>query len=200
MFCPSCGSEQDGQYCRSCGADLRVIRVALSKPDNLTSPMASAREEIARAVADKIRELKSAKELSKVVEEVLPELESFLELPEEKRLRRLRRGTITSAIGLAAGLSFTILGALVQEEGFLFFGCLGFVLLLIGLGVIVNGWHFTVLPATENEPLPDALQKTLRTPAPKSSLPEAKFSSSVTDHTTHQLPEIPVQARQSASE
>jgi hypothetical protein len=162
--------------------------------------MASAREEIARAVADKIRELKSAKELSKVVEEVLPELESFLEPPEEKRLRRLRRGTIASAIGLALGLSFTIAGATINEEGFIFFGCLGFVLLLIGLGVMLNGWHFTVAEKRDAEPLPDLLQKTLRTAAPQTVAPASSVPHSVTDHTTHQLPEVPIRARKAKLE
>lgn len=200
MFCPSCGSDQSGQYCRSCGADLRSVRMALDNPAAVTAPLASAREEIARAVADKIRELKCAKELSKVVEEVLPELESFLEPPEEKRLRRLRRGTITSAIGLAAGLSFTIFGTIIKEEGFIFLGCLGFVFLLIGLGVILNGWHFTVAQKAEPGPLPDAVQKILRTPAPSSLIQDNSVANSVTEHTTYQLPELSVRARKTNQE
>jgi hypothetical protein len=157
-------------------------------------PMASAREEIAHAVADKIRELKTAKELSKVVEEVLPELESFLEPPEEKRLRRMRRGTIASAIGLALGLSFTTAGAIINEEGFIFFGCLGFVLLLMGLGVMLNGWYFTVVEKRDDEPLSEVLQKSLRTGASQPIAPESSAPRSVTDHTTHQL-QFPDQPR-----
>ncbi len=199
MFCPSCGSDQSGQYCRSCGADLRSVRLALDKPEAV-SPTGSAREEIGRAVADKIRELKSAKELSKVVEGVLPEIDKFLEPPEEKRLRRIRQGTVTSAIGLAAGVAFTIFGFAMKSEEAVFLGCLGFILLLIGLGVMVNGWYFTVAGAFDGEPLPDSLQKTLRTPESKSFAPEPPFSNSVTDHTTHQLPEVPVRTRKAQRE
>ncbi len=195
MFCPSCGSDQVGQYCRSCGADLRSIRLALEKPEAITS--GSAREEIGRAVADKIRELKSVKELSKVVEEVLPEIDKFLETPEEKRLRRIRRGTITSAIGLSAALAFTIFGFMANVEEFVFLGCLGFVMLVIGLGVMLNGWHFTVAQKQQPEPLPDAVQKILQTSSP----PQGNmFATSVTDHTTHRLPEPPARARQVKSE
>lgn len=198
MFCPSCGSDQSGQYCRSCGADLRVVRVALDNPGAVNAPLVSAREEIARAVADKIREVKTAKELSKVVEEVLPELESFLEAPEEKRLRRLRRGTITSAIGLAAGLSFTIFGSLIQEEGFIFFGCVGFVFLLIGLGAILNGLYFTVPKNWKEDAMSDVLRNTLQSPASKANPPELPFTNSVTDHTTYQLPKLPERGSEAA--
>ncbi len=74
MFCPSCGLEerQLNQFCRACGADLRNVRFALEKPDNITASAVSAREEIGRAVAAKIRETNSANELKKVAENVLP--------------------------------------------------------------------------------------------------------------------------------
>lgn len=189
MFCPSCGSEQAGQYCRACGADLRAIRLAVERPTSLTAATSSAREEIGRAVADKIRELKSAKELSKVVEDVLPEINKFLEAPEEKRLRRIRRGTITSAIGLSMALAFTIFGVAVKDEGFFFFGAMGFMMLLIGLGVLLNGWHFTMVQTPSEKLLPEALQKALHTAAPP-SLQDDSFLTSITEHTTHQLPEL----------
>lgn len=188
MFCPSCGSEQSGQYCRACGADLRSLRLALENPETIMSAPVSAREEIGRAVADKIREAKSWKDVSKVVEGVLPELEKFLETPEEKRLRRIRRGTITSAIGLSLALTFTIFGFAVKDEGVVFLGAIGFMVLLIGLGVMLNGWHFTV--PQKAEPLPDTLQKVLHNSAPRALAQDNSFSSSITEHTTHQLPEL----------
>jgi hypothetical protein len=194
MFCPSCGSDQAGQYCRSCGSDLRSIRLALEKPEALTC--GSAREEIGRAVADKIRELKSWKDLSKVVEGVLPEIDKFLETPEEKRLRRIRRGTIISAIGLSAGVAFTIFGFMANVEEFMFLGCLGFVMLMIGLGVVLNGWHFTVAQKQQPDVLPDAVQKILRTPTPQTIAQDDSFATSVTDHTTHQLMEPQARSRE----
>ena len=101
MFCPSCGSEerQASQYCRACGTDLRPVRMSLERPDSITASAASAREDIGRAVAQQIREVEDARELKKVAEDVLPQIEKFLESPEEKRLRRMRVGVIISSVG-----------------------------------------------------------------------------------------------------
>src|SRR5499426_3109893 len=103
MYCPSCGSEerQLSQFCRACGTDLRVVRTSLERPDAITASAVSAREQIGLAVADKIRQMESAKDLERVAEDVLPHFEKFLESPEEKRLRRIRVGVITAAVGLA---------------------------------------------------------------------------------------------------
>src|SRR3954468_4473352 len=102
MFCPSCGSEerQRSQYCRACGADLAKVRVGLERPDEITASAVSARDEIGRAMAAKVRELDSARELKKFAEDILPEVEKFLESPQEKRLRRVRKGVVTAAFGL----------------------------------------------------------------------------------------------------
>ena len=96
MFCPSCGSnEQMSQYCRACGTDLRPVRTTLERPDSITASAVSAREEIGRAVADKIREVEDSRDLKRVAEDVLPQIEKFLESYEEKRLRRIRAGVIS---------------------------------------------------------------------------------------------------------
>ncbi len=193
MYCPGCGSEQNGQYCRSCGTDLRVFRNALEKPDATVQLLGSARDEIGRAIADKIRELKSAKELSKVVEEVLPGVADFLETPEEKRLRRIRSGMLVAAIGLGSAVAFTCLGIAINEEVLLFVSGLGLTTFLIGLGLLFNGWHFTipknlgsdqtskqlVITVAESSPNPDANVASLN----------RMFPASVSEHTTHQLPE-----------
>src|SRR5688500_8464742 len=111
MYCPSCGSEerQLSQFCRACGTDLRIVRNSLENPDAITQSAVSAREHIGMAVADKIRQMGSAKDLETVAEEVLPSFEKFLESPEEKRLRRLRNGVITAAVGLGGGLAVTLM-------------------------------------------------------------------------------------------
>ena len=46
MYCPSCGSEerQLSQFCRACGADLRVVRTSLEKADAITGSAVSAPE------------------------------------------------------------------------------------------------------------------------------------------------------------
>ena len=65
MFCPGCGLEeiQSNQFCRACGSDLRRVRAAVALPDSITASAVSARDEIGRAVAAKIRETESVHEL-----------------------------------------------------------------------------------------------------------------------------------------
>lgn len=148
MFCPSCGSEerQASQFCRACGTDLRPVRVSLEQPDSVTASAVSAREEIGRAVAQKIREVHDARELKKVAEDVLPQIEKFLESPEEKRLRRMRAGVIVSSIGLGATILMAIMALVAQSqdlEGFLGGMGMGIVCFCIGLGLLLNAFFFT---------------------------------------------------------
>ncbi|MGA9995279.1 MAG: hypothetical protein WBP93_07695 [Pyrinomonadaceae bacterium] len=144
MFCPNCGSEerQLNQFCRVCGVDLRVVRIGLEKPDAITASAISARDEVGHAVAERIRELTTAEDLKEVTRHVLPEIEKFLESPQERRLRRMREGTITAAIGLGATFMFYLLSLSDYHSTFLIGA--GVVTFLIGLGMIINGLLFTV--------------------------------------------------------
>jgi hypothetical protein len=145
MYCPSCGTEerQTSQFCRACGTDMRTLRTALQKPDAITISAISAREEIGRAIATKIQTLKSASDLRKVAEEVLPEVEKFLESPAERRLRRMRSGVITSAVGL--GVTVILLFGKVNIVPLAILGwSAGLLIFLIGLGIILNGLLFSV--------------------------------------------------------
>ena len=211
MFCPGCGSEerQASQFCRACGTDLRAVRVSLEQPDSITASAVSAREDIGRAVAAKIREVQNADELAKVAEEVLPEIEKFLESPAEKRLRRIRDGVITAAIGLGVGVPALASTAVVNKEELLLvllmvIGCAA-VCFVVGLGLVLNGLLFTRPREGVKDHSADAdLQKLLDdgyTPPQLRSAAEApSFSrtqttsglarvadSSVTEHTTHHL-------------
>jgi hypothetical protein len=147
MFCPSCGSnEQMSQYCRACGTDLRVVRTSLERPDSITASAVSAREEIGRAVADKIREVENARDLKRVAEDVLPQIEKFLESYEEKRLRRVRAGVIVGASGigtciLGMVMSWSLRGP--DAEAALILLGLGAIAFAIGLGLVLNGLLFT---------------------------------------------------------
>src|SRR6266404_5095016 len=148
MFCPSCGSEerQATQFCRACGIDLRAVRVSLERPDSVTAIAASAREEIGRAVAEKIREVEDARELKKVAEDVLPQIEKFLESYEEKRLRRVRAGVVTASAGLGAAIFMVLMSAFLKgpdTDTFIGLSGLGITAFLIGLGLIVNALFFT---------------------------------------------------------
>ena len=209
MFCPSCGSEerQVSQFCRACGVDLRAVRVTLEKPDAITASAASARDEIGHAIADKIRELKSGKDLSKVAEEVLPQIEKFLESPHHRRLRGIREGVVTSAIGLGATLFFFLMSLSQQDVVFLM--GLGVTFFLIGLGLIVNALLFTVPKQyVPDYPLVDHQRASIeaapeRVTVVKSELSTAEPLSpppSVTEQTTHHLtdsPPTPARVRES---
>jgi hypothetical protein len=119
-----------------------VVRTTLERPDDVTASAVSAREQISKAVADKIRELETGDDLKQVAEDVIPQFEKFLESPEEKRLRRIRTGVIISAAGLGATIiSFII--ALDKSDVLPFVG-LGLTAFLVGLGIILNGLIFTI--------------------------------------------------------
>ena len=193
MFCPGCALEERhaNQYCRACGTDLRPVRFALEKPDNITASAASARDEIGSAIAAKIRATESAKELSIVVEDVLPEIEKFLESPEEKRMRRIRTGTIISSIGLGAAIAFTLISIVTKENMFIIAG-LGVVTFFIGLSFFINGLLFTVPKKRLSDKSPEA-DKQRELDAQTTGelvLPESnQVFSSITEHTTQHLKE-----------
>lgn len=192
MFCPSCGLEdkQSNQFCRACGADLRSVRTMLERPDNITVSAASARDEIGRAFAAKIREINSASELRKVADNVLPEIEKFLESPVEKRLRRIRAGVIMSAIGIGAAVTFFLL--LMNGANTLFMIGAGLITFLIGLGIVINGLLFTIPPkSVADNSLSARSQRELDVANLETDellLPETNNTfSSVTEHTTQHL-------------
>ncbi len=194
MYCPDCGLEeiQSNQFCRACGADLRRVRVALASPDSITASAVSARDEIGRAVAAKIRETASVHELKKVAEDVLPEIEKFLESPEERRLRRMRIGMLLSSIGLGAAIGISIVWMLMHDQDIIFLAGLGLVTFFIGIGFILNGIFLTVPKKSLSDKSSDAQsQRELDTavgPPPDLALPQpASLFSSVTEHTTQHL-------------
>lgn len=196
MFCPECGMEerQANQFCRACGTDLKRVRVAVESPDSITASAASARDEIGRAVAMKIREMRSAEDLAAVTEDVLPEIEKFLESPEEKRLRRMRTGMILSSIGLGTAVGISIVSAFMNDQDVIFLAGLGIVAFFIGLGFILNGVFLTVPKKELSDRSSDAeSQRELDSVRGRTSelmLPESEnLFSSVTENTTQHLKE-----------
>jgi hypothetical protein len=148
------------------------------------------------AVADKIRQMDSARELERVAEDVLPPFEKFLESPEEKRLRRLRAGVITAAIGF--GLFIPALLMALDKTDFFPFVAPGFITFVVGLGVLINGLLFTMpnkrLPGTTDDALSqkvlDAVPNSYEPPPitpPTNDLLRRTQLSSITEHTTHHL-------------
>ena len=162
MFCPSCGLEESHptQFCRSCGTDLSSVRFAVEKKQLVKEQTLSAKESIGLAVAQKISQAHSAKELAKITDGVLPEVEKFLESPAEKRLRRLRTGTLLSSVGLGAAIALTIASLAMAEGEMMFLAGLGLITFFIGIGFLINAWLFSI-PKEEqaNENLSEQLKE-----------------------------------------
>jgi hypothetical protein len=201
MYCPTCGSEerQPSQYCRACGTDMRGVRLSLERPDSITASAVSAREQISQAMAEKIRQMEPD-DLKRVAEDVLPQIEKFLESPEEKRLRRVRAGVVTAATGIGAALLIFLLS--VGAHDLIPFISLGVITFLIGLGMIINGLAFTIprkalLDRTAEAKAQKELEMRNGSYTSPTFAPLAAQSQttndlmgsrpSVTEHTTHQL-------------
>ena len=202
MFCPSCGVKEDQliQFCRACGTDLRVVRGSLEQPDQATVSSAGAREEVARAVAAKIQEGQWWQ-----VGAMVPEVERLFESPqmrelrllreaEAQRLRRLRTGVITSAVGLGTMLLF-VLVSLAKPDALMLLGP-SIIVLLVGLGIVMNGLLFTVPKVSRTggrseDQKPETFMSSSSSLAEMpGNLPPARPSflpSTVTDHTTRHL-------------
>lgn len=209
MFCPSCGTEerQTSQFCRACGTDVRMVRTALQKPDSITASAVGARDEIGRALAAKIQSIQTASDLKKIVEDVLPEIEKFLESPEERRLRRLRAGVITAAIGLGAMILMMIKTVPIAPLILLGWPA-GLIVFLIGLGIVINGMLFSIPSKQIADHSMDArVQSMLELESTNTSTiaaePTGKFIApppSVTEHTTRQLPNEMAKPRKTTAE
>ena len=120
--------------------------MSLERPDSITASAVTAREEIGRAVADKIRQVEDSKDLKRVAEDVLPQIEKFLESYEEKRLRRVRAGVIVGASGLGGsilGLLMAVFSNVPDADGGWIVLGIGLTAFVIGLGLMLNGLLFT---------------------------------------------------------
>ena len=139
-------------------------------------------------------------DLKRVAEDVLPQIEKFLESPEEKRLRRVRAGVVVAATGVGSGLLILLMS--INAHDLIPFISLGVITFLIGLGMIINGLAFTI-------PKKGLLDRTAAAKAQKElEMKNGSFQNpiavslsaqgqttndliaarpSVTEHTTHQL-------------
>jgi hypothetical protein len=194
MFCPGCGAEerQHGRFCRVCGADLSPVRMALERPDVITAFAISAREQVGSAFAEKISELRANDELGKAAKDLLPTLEKLLESPEEKRLRRIRAGVYTWAIGLTVALVIATAGPGTRGDDLFNAGCVVAFSFLIGLCFVLNGWYFTIPTKgmfDTDMTSPPAFGKTSEATTNSVVQPgQQPVSPPVTEHTTHHLP------------
>jgi hypothetical protein len=176
---------------------MRAVRISLERPDSVTASAVTAREEIGRAVAQKIREVEDTRDLKRVAEDVLPQIEKFLESYEEKRLRRVRAGVVTASSGLGAAIFMILMSVFLRgpdAETFLGLSGLGITAFLIGLGLIINALLFTKPRKTLADRSGDArLQNLLDagyTPPQLKAQTTSNLSQtpgSVTEHTTLHL-------------
>jgi hypothetical protein len=155
-------------------------------------------------MAEKIRQMEGSRELKQVAEDVLPQLEKFLESPEEKRLRRVRAGVVVAAIGLGGALLIFLMS--INAHDLIPFISLGVIAFLVGLGLVINGLAFTIPRKTIADRSVQAksqreLEARAQNAYPASQLsagsqttndlpgPDSRIAapSSVTEHTTHHL-------------
>jgi hypothetical protein len=195
MFCPGCGTEERlrSQFCRTCGNDLRMARTGLERPGSITESAVTAREEIGRSIALKIREVQSGKDLQQIAERVLPQITEFLRSPEEMRLSRVREGMVAASAGISATILFVVVSMVSGNEKFLIAAAGGLVPFFIGISILLSGLYFTI----PKDRYPDSnssesdlnvitgnTAQTARELADPAQPPEAL---SVTEHTTHHL-------------
>jgi len=198
MFCPNCGIEDQttNQFCRSCGTSLQNVRVMLEEPDAITRSAVNAREMIGRAIAEKISDFEDARDLRKAVYEVLPAVQSFLESPEERllkkreeRMNRMREGMLTAISGLAIMIPSLLLSWITQKEFILIISAAGLLVFLIGLGITMISAWFSGVSGTSLSPGPPtqfelAERRTTGQIEDSSRRPEFR---SVTEGTTREL-------------
>jgi hypothetical protein len=166
----------------------------LAAPDPATlTATGTARDEIGRALAARIRDLDDLSEL----EDALPAIEKFMESPAQRKLRRIRAGTICAAIGAGATVFFALFA--LMERDLLFMPGLGIVLFLIGVGLILNGRFLThtdenpalSLPAPPDE-TPRRFMNDNRAPAALPTGENLTPPASVTENTTRHLGQVAV--------
>jgi hypothetical protein len=213
MFCPNCGLKEDRtvQFCRTCGTDLGVVRDALEQPNSVAASTAAAREEIARAAAVKIKDGQWWQ-----VGAIVPEVEKLFESPEdrrlrliradeEQRLRRIRTGVVTAASGLGAVLLFLLLSLAKSDALFLIGPSL--IVLLVGLGIVINGLAFTVPKQRALNRPPDGHQRDrldlppskvgMEVPSPlEPSLPRPSVTEQTTRHLSGELQTLPSRSQE----
>ncbi len=194
MFCAKCGQEenQETQFCRACGTDLASVRLAVSNPESVIKD--SVRTEIGRSFAKKIESLSTVKEIRKATEEILPEIEAFLATPEEKRLERIRIGTVISLVGLGAAIGCALAGTFGDQDFFVL-ASLGVVTLFVGIAFLINGFYFSIpkqdsKSEIDESEFPDALKAPHRDTNELLMPSSARHEfSSVTENTTRTLGE-----------
>lgn len=182
--------------------------MGLERPDSITASAISAREEIGRAVAEKIRDMEDARYMRRFAQYVLPKIDKFLESPEEKRLRRLRAGMIAALIGPAIGIPAIMAIPYIHDRDFTIFlayvAVFAAVTFATGVGLLLNGLLFSrprkgIEDHSAEAQMQNLLDREYVAPPLRSNAAAqpavraqttsdlSRAGSSVTEHTTHHL-------------
>lgn len=213
MYCPQCGTESSSglQYCRSCGANLKVIGKAVSLSEAIASsdrgPMPKIKEMMKNLKVEQVTEDISRaldqmnKEIVRSSDDPTPHKPWWLEGREKKTAKQRREkhlvtGTISlfSGIGLAIFLYY-LTGALVlrlppdfvakvpfeMEPVVRILWLLGLMPALSGVGHIIAGLLIRPDPPRQIEALKPALELSEREPIARAA------PASVTERTTNIL-------------
>lgn len=220
MYCPQCGtqSSQDQRFCRSCGANLRVIgkAVALSEAvarsdrgpmPKLMEMMKSIKiqqttDEISSALEQMNREI--ANNFSAVVRINPAHPQRIEELPEQRRENHIVKGTVSFFSGIALTLFLYYFSAALVlkvppeklaklpfelEPVLRIIWLVGLMPTLSGLGRIIAG--LAIRPTHRSAP--EASQSPDTSPGPASMAQEVPVS--ITEHTTEMLDSKPAAQR-----
>ncbi len=174
MFCPGCAIPvtDDTKFCKSCGANLRGVREALTGR--------SEQFDWSKTWVAEMFMTEEERERRRGV------------TPDQKRLNEIRAGVITTLAGIGSMIFlYFLLGAVANNESVKDaeilhrVWLLGVVPFLIGIGLLFNGIFLSrhrvkpVLPPTPT-PLPDHTTNQLEAP---------RTNASVVEHTTAHLSE-----------
>jgi hypothetical protein len=125
MFCPGCAYQagDDLNFCRQCGANLRGVREAMTSPTEVKSDWSwAAQLKLAHEIQDKMRGT-----------------------PEERRLKEIKGGVITSFVGIGLMIFLYFFFDVVanykspDDAWIRALWLVGIIPFLIGIGIIFNG-------------------------------------------------------------
>lgn len=212
MFCPQCGTESSAElhYCRSCGANLKVIGKAVSLSEAIAgsdSVPSKLKEMVKNFKVEKVTDEVSRamermnKEIVRSANDPRPRkpwwLEAKKKTAEERRERHLTKGTIKLFWGggltiflyfLASALVLKLPPDVIARIPFEInpvvhvLWVLGLIPMLSGVGHIIAGLSIRPEPAGQAE-LPD--QKPLRVDSPTNT---GRYSAEVTVATPRNAP------------
>ena len=202
MFCPKCGAthSDDLNFCKSCGANLGIVREAIQtgqpppKFDWSKTWVAEMLQSSEQAVL-KERELERLKGIT----------------PEVKRRNEIKAGVITSSVGLAVMVflyfmmqGIILAGDIKPGDEFILsrVWIAGFIPFMVGIALIINGAYVNTLFSRKDEISSTNAPNTLGGQTSTEYLPPADTNDlfpagfSVTDETTRHLAE-PIKQKRS---